>query len=90
MKKTAYLELYKGKGQKTLKSEPTLMWKKPSKRELANSQEFGYKLYEVEIKIGKEVNPMKKHIHQWERTKRGYKCKFCPKELNAQKEEIKN
>lgn len=29
-----------------------------------------------------------KHIHNWERTKKGYKCKVkdCKKELNPQRE----
>lgn len=49
-----YIELYEGKG-KDKEPYPSFMRKKPLKREILNGNEFGYKIYKCEIKIGKEI-----------------------------------
>jgi hypothetical protein len=38
-----------------LNSTPILMWKKPTKREQNNSKEFGYRIFESELKLIKEI-----------------------------------
>lgn len=46
----AWIEIYKD-GVDT----PSVMLQKPLKREVKYANDFGYKIYECEIKIGKEL-----------------------------------
>ena len=47
-----WVEIY----QANKKEAPTIWRHKPSPNELANSHDFGYKMYEGEIALGKELS----------------------------------
>ena len=47
----AYIEIY----TKSKDWYPTIMMKKPLKREIKNSREFGYEIYDCIINIGKKI-----------------------------------
>jgi predicted peroxiredoxin len=49
----AYIEIFTKKSK--WKTTPTISWEKPLKGEIKNAKEFGYKIYECEIKIKKEI-----------------------------------
>ena len=50
-KKKAYIEL----NSKLPHDNPTLMWKRPTQKELENAKEFHYKVYECEVIIGERL-----------------------------------